>query len=125
MCIISDRIRFIHPHYSHKILYVGHDLSLLKFLQEILEDCHVVRCPDGSQAKSFIERINYSLLLLDEKLPDTTGLKMASFIRSLEHRKLMPIIILSENRCKRAGVIFNKPNDVKLLVRVIKDLLGM
>jgi DNA-binding response OmpR family regulator len=89
-----------------------------------LEDCQVVRCPDGSQAKLFIEEINYSLLLLDEKLPDITGLKMASFTRSLEHRKLMPIIILSENRCKGAGVIFKKPNEVELLVRAIKGLLN-
>jgi CheY-like chemotaxis protein len=123
--MITDEMPRFHPRrYSHHILYVGNDLGLSKLLKDRLKDCQIVRAPTGYVGRIFIKSdIKKSLILLDENLPDMTGLMLASFTRSLEHRKLMPIIILSENRCKRAGVIFNKPNEVELLIGVIKDLL--
>ncbi len=127
MHMITDEMPRFHPRrYSHHILYVGNDLRLSKFLKDRLKDCQIVRAPTGHVASIFIKsEIKKSLLLLDENLPDTTGLMLASFTRSLEHRKLMPIIILSENRCKGAGVIFKKPNDLELLAGAIEDLLEM
>jgi DNA-binding response OmpR family regulator len=97
VCIISDRLRFVHPRYSHRILYAGHDLSLLKFLNEILEDCQIVRCGDGTQARLFIEKINYLLLLFDKKLPDTTGAELESYTRTVAGRGLTPIIIVKKS----------------------------
>ena len=111
MCIISDRVRFFHSHYSHRILYAGHRLALLKFLQGKLADCVVLRCPDGSQAKLFIERINYSLLLFDEELPDATGQELARFVRTLAHGERTPTIIVK------------KSDNCELLARTIRRLL--
>jgi DNA-binding response OmpR family regulator len=91
--MIPDGPPVFHPRYSHRILYAGNDLSLLTFLQEILEDCYMVRCPNGSHARLFIEKIKYSLLLFDERLQDTTGAELESFTRTLPHRERTPIII--------------------------------
>jgi DNA-binding response OmpR family regulator len=82
---------------SHRILYVGTELTLLKFLQDELKDCQIVRCPVGSIARTFIERIKYSLLLLDEELPDMTGLELESFTRKLKHRERTPVIIVKDS----------------------------
>ena len=70
-----------------RILYVGNDLDLLKFLHEHLEP-KVVRCPPSSTARSFIKEINYDLILLDESERELT-----EFIRSV--RKETPVVYSS------------------------------
>jgi DNA-binding response OmpR family regulator len=91
--IIPDGQPVVHPLCSRRILYTGHDLLLLQFLQYSLEDCRVVRCPDGSQARLFIKKIEYSLLLFDEELLDTTGEALKDFTRALS-RRTPPIMIV-------------------------------
>ncbi len=98
MCIIPDRRRVLHPPYSHRILYVGHDLALLDFLQESLKACWTVRSASGLFARLLIELdIPYSILLFDEQLPDTTGLLLACFTRDFPHRQQTPIIIIKSS----------------------------
>ncbi len=54
-----------------------------------------MRAPTGHVAAIFIRsEIKKSLLLVDENLPDMTGLMLADFTRSLKHRASLPIIIL-------------------------------
>jgi DNA-binding response OmpR family regulator len=69
----------------------------LQFLQDALEDCQVIYCPDGAHARPFIERISYSLLLFDERLPDTTGAELKRFTRSLPRRERTPVIIIKDS----------------------------
>jgi DNA-binding response OmpR family regulator len=112
---------------SHRILYVGHDLTLLKSLMEALEDYRVVRCPGGSVAHTLIEsQIIYALLLLDDELPETTGRELAYFTKGVQHRERTPIIILSlsKAKCDGKGVCFEKPDNFKSLVSAIKRLLA-
>ena len=98
---------------SHRILYVGRDLSLLQLLNGILEGCRVVRCPGGSNAYLMIESdIKYSLLLFDDELPDMTGEKLKRFARKLSHRERTPIII------------FKKSDDLSKLVETIINRLA-
>jgi DNA-binding response OmpR family regulator len=98
VCIISDRLRFVHPRYSHRILYAGHNLALLKFLQDELEDCQIVRCSDDSTTRLLISSaINYSLFLFDEVLPDTRGEALCSFVGELAHREQTPIVIVKKS----------------------------
>jgi DNA-binding response OmpR family regulator len=75
-----------------RILYVGNDLALLRFLQVTLEAA-VVRCPPSPTACSFIKGINYSLILLDESERGLTG-----FIRSVEMHKQTPVVMVSNIR---------------------------
>jgi hypothetical protein len=73
-----------------KILYVGNDLELLKYLQETLD---VVRCPPGDTCdtcRSFITNIRYDLILLDESQQE-----LIDFIRSVKVNKETPIVVYS------------------------------
>ena len=54
-----------------------------------------MRAPDGSIARLFIKHINYSLLLFDHELPDTTGTELVKFTRTLPHRERTPIKLIS------------------------------
>jgi DNA-binding response OmpR family regulator len=110
--IISDSAASFHPMPSHRILYVGRDLTLLNFLNSTLKDCFVVRSLGGSDARLLIEsNINYSLLLFDDELLDMTGADLAQFARRLAHCEHTPI------------VIFEKSDNLKSLVDGIVRLL--
>jgi DNA-binding response OmpR family regulator len=90
--ITEEAPSFHHPP-ANCIFYVGQDLTLLKFLQDVLDDCAVIRCPIGSVARIFIaSEINYLLLLFDEQMPDMTVDELAGFVRTLAHREGTPVI---------------------------------
>ncbi len=72
-----------------RILYVGNDLELLKFLHETFE-AKVIRCPPSPMCRSFIKGINYNLILLDESERDLTD-----FICSAEMNEKTPIVLYS------------------------------
>ncbi len=74
-----------------RILYVGNNLELLKFLHETLE-AKVVRCPPSPMCRSFIKGINYDLILLDESELDLTD-----FIQSAEMNEKTPVVVYSSN----------------------------
>ena len=93
--------------WKHRILYVGSDLALTSFLKDALSnlDCHVVRCPRGTEARIFIEiempliggsAIRYSLFLFDEQLSDMTGAELAQVTRAVTHRKKTPILMVEK-----------------------------
>jgi hypothetical protein len=95
----------------YRILYVGLNLTLMKYLEACLDDCWIVRAPAGCVARHFIEKLKHSLLLFDEVLMDTTGQELADFTRQLSHRERTPIIIV------------RKSDNFELLARTIKRLL--
>jgi DNA-binding response OmpR family regulator len=111
---------------SQRILYIGYDLSLFQFLSKILEDCQIIRCPGGSLARLLIESpIEYWLLLLDEELPEMTGLVLARFAREQAHRVRTPVIVLSagEAHGAGAGVFFEKPHNFGSIAEAVIRLL--
>lgn len=96
----------------YRLLYVGLDLTLLQYLEDTLTDCWTIRAPAACVGRIFIEHLNYSLLLFDQQLMDTTGQELADFTRQLPHRQQTPIIIL------------RKANNHALLALTIKRLLA-
>ena len=96
----------------YRILYVGLDHKLMKYLEESLDDCWIVRAPIGLIARPFIEKLKHSLLLFDDELMDTTGQELACFTRSLAHRQRTPIIIVRSS------------DNFELLARTIARLLA-
>jgi hypothetical protein len=77
-----------------RVLYVGLDCKLLRYLEERLDDCWFVRAPAGCVARSFIEHLEYSLLLFDETLMDMSAQELATFTRGLTRRQSVPIVIV-------------------------------
>lgn len=96
MYMITEDAFPFHLPSTHRILYVGHDLMLVEYLRGGLEDCQIVRCPIGSVAHALIKGINYSLLLFDEELADTTGEELSEFARGLTHRERTPVIVFKK-----------------------------
>ena len=81
------------PPARHRILYVGGDIRLPARLEDAL-DCHVVRCPDVSTARLFIEGdTKYSLLLFDEG----QAKELEQLAWSLKHRERTPTLRTSED----------------------------
>jgi DNA-binding response OmpR family regulator len=111
---------------TRRILYVGRDLALLASLRELLTDCYIVRSPSGGVACTFMKsEIAYQLFLVDEQLMDMTGLELIRIAREVKHRERTPIIILTRERLRGVGkgVFCERPDNIKMLVRVIKRLL--
>jgi hypothetical protein len=77
-----------------RVLYVGLDGKLLRYLEETLDDCWIVRAPAGCVARCFIEHLEYALLLFDETLMDMSADELATFARGLERRQSVPIVIV-------------------------------
>ncbi|HYP00076.1 MAG TPA: response regulator [Pyrinomonadaceae bacterium] len=95
-----------------------------------LEGWRVEDCADGLAALLKIQSgEQYDLLLLDDDLPGMDGIALATHARTLEHRRLTPIIMLSATERRRdaraAGVniFLKKPEGMKSLVETIKQLL--
>lgn len=81
----------------YRILYVGLDSELMKYLEASLEDCWITRAPAACVARPFIEQLKHSLLLFDEVLMDTTAQELMCFTRALPTRKCTPIIIAKKS----------------------------
>jgi len=98
VCILSDCEEFSLRLFrqvqdrQYRILYTGNDLDLLKFLEDKLKVCHVVRAPSGYVARVLIKgESGYSLFLFDEELPDTTLSELESYAQA--HRESVPVVI--------------------------------
>ena len=78
-----------------RIVVVDDDLSLCHFLTKPLSQkgYQVITCHNGKQALEIINQQEADLLLLDNKLPDRTGLEILKDIRQT-HPK-MPVIIMT------------------------------
>jgi hypothetical protein len=91
----------------HRILYVGLDHQLMKYLEDHLDNCWTVRAPSGLIARLFIEQLKHSLFLFDNVLMDTTGRELKQFARKSAYKPCTPIIVIK------------KPVDLELLARKI------
>lgn len=80
-----------------RLLYVGSDLSVLKFLRSTFGKpmYHVVSCPDRGSAEMFMKsQIPYQLFIFDHEMQDRAAFDLARLLRSLEHRQNAPAIVI-------------------------------
>ena len=95
------------------------------------EGWRVESCADGYVALLLIKSDRrYDLILLDNDLPNVSGLELARRARELPRRKETPIIMLSASEGVRdallAGVntFLRKPQDIGKIVETINRLLN-
>jgi DNA-binding response OmpR family regulator len=114
------------------ILYVEDFPPVKLIVKETLEfeGWRVEDCDDGLTALDKIRsEEHYDLILLDDDLPVITGVALASLARTLEHRRLTPIIMLSaaerrlDARAAGVDIFLKKPEGMTSLVETIKQLL--
>jgi two-component system phosphate regulon response regulator PhoB len=115
------------------ILYVEDDAVISALVADILcaEGFRVETCADGLAALALIEGgRRYDLIMLDNELPNVSGLELARRARRTEHRRRTPIVMLSASEvseeAREAGtdLFLRKPQDMGLLVRAVEVLVG-
>ena len=117
-----------------RILLVEDTKIVADAIKETLEEegWRVETCADGFVASLLIKgEAHYDLLLLDNELPNVSGLELARRARGLAHRRQTPIIMISATECgsavRRAGVdaFIRKPEGMGRMVEIIARLLDI
>jgi DNA-binding response OmpR family regulator len=95
-----------------------------------MEGWRVETCADGYVALFLIRSDRrYDLILLDNELPNLSGLELTRRARELPHRERTPIIMLSASEGVReaylagADAFLRKPQDIGKVVETVARLL--
>lgn len=107
--------------------------KLLKIISQI-KNCDIVIVDNGDKVIEELYKSNFSLVILNLKLPTMDGLDTARFIRHSDYKEISktPIIILSEKPSKkeeayckerRVNSYIGKPFDKSEIIRKIKYIL--
>ncbi len=95
------------------------------------EGWRVETCEDGYVASLLIKgEARYDLIILDNELPNVSGLELARRAREMPHRKETPIIMLSASECAReahlagADTFLRKPQDIGKIVETVARLIA-
>lgn len=114
------------------ILYVEDSKFVSDAVKDTLEceGWRVETCADGFVALFLIKsQTRYDLILLDNELPNLSGLELTRRARELPHRKQTPIIMLSAGEVVRdahlagADAFLRKPQDIGKIVETVTRLL--
>jgi PleD family two-component response regulator len=130
---------FVRPRLTnakYRLLYLGNDLKLIAVLRQLLTepDYYLVACSDSEGPVLFLgSEIQYHLLLIDLDWRGVEGLELAQLAQSLEHRKQMPIVLVTptelnsemEALARKAGVTecVMKTPDMLAVSEAIRRLL--
>jgi CheY-like chemotaxis protein len=114
------------------VLYVENNALLSQLVTDLLDlaGWHVWRAECGSAAQIFLRHEQrFALLLIDNELPDTPGLAVVTYARTLAHRRSLPIILFSIEDCAReakeagADEFLRKPHDLFRLMDIARRLI--
>ena len=117
-----------------RILHVEDSPIVAGLVQEIAEheSWKVENFIDGDAAlEELVGHTEYDLLLVNFELPALNGLELMEHVRTMPHRRYMPIVLmsgtLSEAVARKAGVnaFLRKPQDIGRLVETINRLLDL
>jgi two-component system chemotaxis response regulator CheY len=91
-----------------KILVVEDSFSMRSFVRSALEsggaefeDLDIVEASGGFEALRLMPRGPYDLVITDINMPDINGLELIQFIRSNEHHRTTPILLISTQSSER------------------------
>ncbi len=113
------------------ILHVEDHEAVTARVQEILgaDEIEVDACTSGAEAWEILKRHDhYDALIVDNNLPAVSGLELVLRVRSMPHRRNLPIIMLSADDCEkeawRAGVdAFLRKTEVDQLASTIARVI--
>lgn len=122
-----------------KILVVEDSFSMRSFVRTVLEsgkaelgETDVVDAAGGFEALRLLPRGPYDLVITDINMPDINGLELIQFIRTNEHHRTTPILLISTQSSERdrarglslgADGYVTKPFTAEELVRAAKKLI--
>jgi CheY-like chemotaxis protein/tetratricopeptide (TPR) repeat protein len=114
------------------VLHIEDNEAVKRLVADVLtaEGIHVDSCVTGTTGLDLLKsRTRYDLLIVDNDLPGLSGLELVLRVRSMAHRRNIPIIMLSGDECEkeawRAGVddFLRKTDAVPELVSRITRVL--
>jgi CheY-like chemotaxis protein len=113
------------------ILHVEDHEAVSALVKEILspEGIEVDACTSGADAWEILKRNDhYDAVIVDNNLPVVSGLELVLRVRSIPHRRNLPIIMLSADDCEkeawRAGVdAFLRKSEVDQLASTIARVI--
>lgn len=115
-----------------RILHIEDDYTVAALVEEIAEHeaWEVEHRIEGNAAlEELASDAQYDLLLVDHELPGLNGVELIEQVRSMFHRRYMPIVLMSgtldETTALEAGAdaFLRKPQGIGLLVETINRLL--
>jgi two-component system chemotaxis response regulator CheY len=114
------------------ILHVEGNEQIAKQVKDVFasEEWRVELCVDGYSALDKLTgNDHYDLILVDNDIPELSGLELVKRARTISHRRRTPIVMLSGSDCEtdawRAGVdaFLKKPEQISRLSSTIARLL--
>jgi len=120
------------PDATLTVLYAEDHKIVADAVKDTLEEegLRVVLCSDGVVAlRRISSNAHYDLFVFDNHLPNIHGIELVRHARQLQHRKDVPIIMLSATDSReeayKAGVnvFLKKPEGVKYLVESVNQLI--
>ena len=69
--------------------------SLIRAAIEDIEDLNIEEAHSGFEALKILPRQSFDIILVDINMPDINGLELLNFIKTNEHYKTIPVIIIS------------------------------
>lgn len=93
-----------------KVLVVDDSASTRALVRAILEDasfadaiggCEVTEATSGFDAMRLLPRGPYDVIITDINMADINGLELIKFVRSSEHHKKTPLVIISTLAAQR------------------------
>lgn len=124
-----------------KILIVEDSFSMRSFVRGALEMgapdlgvLDIVEASGGFEALRLLPRGPYDLVITDINMPDINGLELIQFIRSNEHHRTTPILLISTQASERdrerglalgANAYVAKPFTPEDLLRCVKEQLAL
>jgi CheY-like chemotaxis protein/tetratricopeptide (TPR) repeat protein len=115
-----------------RILHVEDNQTLAELVREVVrsEGWELKQYFDGKSAlEELMTDADYNLLVVDYELPGINGLDLIRHVRSMFHRRYLPIVMMSgtldETSAREAGadVFLRKPQAVGLLVETVSRLV--
>ncbi|MCK4820852.1 response regulator, partial [bacterium] len=112
------------------VLLVEDDLSTSEFVKQVLCDCSkTVRftaesAEDLSRAVELLNSKDFDIVLLDIKLPDSTGVDAVKQVHTLN--PYIPVVLITELADEEIGLraIKNGADDYLVKGKIFKDVLG-
>ena len=120
---------------SHKLLLADDSVTIQRVIELTFADEHiqVIAVGDGQQAIARIEAERPDVVLADIGMPEKDGYEVASFVKSQEHLKHIPVLLLTgafepvdEARAHAIGCdgVLVKPFEPQMVINRVKDLLA-
>lgn len=116
-----------------KVFIFDDNLEILELCTEILEDigCEVKTSPTTNSVEQQVTDYMPDLILMDNWLPDITGIEATRLLKANEALKNIPVIYFSANSnisalAEEAGAddFLAKPFDIDLFEKTVKKYTG-